>query len=119
MNGENKTKTNIALNIGTLVALLIALIVGSLIATDMYSIVKKLEIQNKANGDAVNQTLNQLVELQHTNNMRGNDSLILFRAVLEGLETSSNQTFANQEVFFKPYFNESFGKIFKALNITD
>jgi hypothetical protein len=98
--------TPVSLNIGTLVALLIALFAGIFIATDMYGIVKKVETQNKANGDAVNQTLNELLELQKNNNERGNNTVILFKALIETQVEQGNKSLENQE------------KIFKALNIT-
>jgi hypothetical protein len=99
--------TPLTLNIGTLVALLVALITGGLIAVDMYSIAQRTERQSDANGDAVNQTLNQLLKLQQDNNMRGNDSLILFKTLLETQLEQGNKSLANQ------------AEIFKALNITN
>jgi hypothetical protein len=105
MNGGEKT--NISLNIGTLVALIIALVAGGIIATDMYSIVKKIGIQSEANGNAVNMTLNRLETLQQENNIRGNDTVVLFKTLIETILEQGNQSLINQE------------KMFKALNITD
>jgi hypothetical protein len=100
------SKTSVGLNVGTLAALLVALVAGIFIAGDMYGIVKKIDLQNKANGDAVNQTLSQLLTLQEANNMRGNDSLILFKALINTQLEQGNKSLANQ------------AEIFKALNIT-
>jgi hypothetical protein len=116
---DTKVKANIGLNVGTLVALLIALVGGIFIATDMYGIVKKVETQSKANGDAVNQTLHQLLNVQEDNNVRGNTTLFLIQTLLQKMDNNSNATFANQELFFKPYLNDSFNKIYRALNITN
>ena len=84
--------TNLILNIGTLGALIMALVLGGIIASDMYSIVQDIEYQNKANGDAVNQTFSQLLDVQKANNIRGNNSILLFKNLILSQINQTNQT---------------------------
>jgi len=148
MNGEGRSKTNLGLNIGTMVSLIIAITVGGFIVANVYDITKNVERQSITNGLQTNKTLNQLVELQQVSNIRGNDSLILFKTLLENqfkqgnktlqnqelyfpyfnktftilveeIKNNSNRSVYNQEHYFKPYFNQSFEKIYKLLNATD
>jgi hypothetical protein len=71
------SKTNFGLNVTTLVALLIALIAGSAITLDMYNIVKRIDIQNKANGNAVNQTLANITIVSKVLNFTASELLTL------------------------------------------
>jgi len=76
-------KTNLGLNVSTLVALMIALVVGSVIAADLYNIVNEIKIQNKANGDGVNKTVSQLIAIQEKSNARGNSTIDYFRQLFQ------------------------------------
>jgi len=69
-----------------------ALVLGGIIASDMYSIVQDIEYQNKANGDAVNQTFSQLLDVQKANNIRGNNSILLFKNLILSQINQTNQT---------------------------
>jgi hypothetical protein len=83
MNISNAVKTSFGLNLTTLIALVIALIAGSAIAADMYGIVKRIDMQNKANGDAVNQTISQILETQEKANTRGNLTILYFEKIFK------------------------------------
>lgn len=119
MNGDNKAKTNIGLNLGTLVALLIAIVIGGLVTTDVYQISKRVEEQSIQNGMDVNRTLSQLLAGQQDANTRGNATLFLIHTAIQKIDQNANNTFENQERYFKPFLNQSFEKIYSALNITD
>jgi hypothetical protein len=51
--------------------------------------------------------------------LNGNTTVAAFQMLIEQLQEQGNATLSNQEVYFKPYLNESFNKIYRALNITD
>jgi len=89
---HNHNPTNLILNAGTLGALLIALVVGGFVAADLYNIVQEIKVQNKANGNTVNQTLSQILDLQKTNNIRGNNSIMLFKSLILNQINQTNQT---------------------------
>ena len=118
-------KTNFGLNLATLSALFIALLVGGIVAIDIHEQVQKAIEQSARNAQQLSRTAqklnnsyDQILSLQEANNRRGNLTITLFQHLIGRIDQNSNESLYNQEHYFKPYFNESFAKIFKALNIT-
>jgi hypothetical protein len=118
-------KTNFGLNLATLAALLIALVVGGVVAVDIHDQVQTDIQQSRENNKQIfktaaklNNSYDQILSLQEANNKRGNTTLTLFRDLIGRIDNNSNESLYNQEHYFKPYFNETFSKIFKALNIS-
>lgn len=58
-------------------------------------------------------------EILKDQNEKGNVTLYGQNLILTEIERNSNASYKNQETYFKPYFNDSFSKIFDALNITN
>jgi hypothetical protein len=130
---DKNGKTNLGLNIVTLAGVLIAIIVGGSISAGLYqqgehntesiavinatlvafiqSLDERAKVQNEYRNVSLlaqNETLFQLIDY--------NNNLTTLVNIMGQL---TNATLINQELYFKPYLNESFGKIFKALNITE
>jgi hypothetical protein len=80
----NPTKTSLGLNLGTLIALFVALVVGGFISASMYDIAQRVEIQNKANGNAVNQTLANITIVSKVLNFTASELLRLSNDIRQG-----------------------------------
>jgi hypothetical protein len=78
MNGS------LGLNIGTLAGLLVAIILGGFISASMYDIVQRVEIQNRANGDAVNQTVGKITTVSKILNFTATELLRLSNDIRQG-----------------------------------
>jgi hypothetical protein len=95
MNGEGRSKTNLALNLGTMTALLIAITVGGFIVANVYDITKRVEHQSIVTGDAVNQTLSQILETQDKANTRGNLTILYFEKIFQQQLDNENNIIGN------------------------
>jgi hypothetical protein len=85
MNGS------LGLNIGTLAGLLIAIVLGGFISASMYDVVQRVEIQNKANGNAVNQTLANITIVSKVLNFTANQLLALTNDIRQGTNIQISQ----------------------------
>jgi ABC-type Na+ efflux pump permease subunit len=95
MNGEGRGKTNMALNLGTMTSLIIAITVGGFIVANVYDITKRVEQQSIANGDAVNQTISQILETQDKANTRGNLTILYFDKIFKQQLENENDIIGN------------------------
>jgi TRAP-type mannitol/chloroaromatic compound transport system substrate-binding protein len=106
------TKINFALNIGTLVVVLIALIAGAAISIDLYDTVHKAVDQSQENSiqisttaEKLNKSYDQIIQAQDAANDRGNvtiNSFVnLFKRIIDSEENiignlSDHRRIANQ-----------------------
>ena len=83
-------KANFALNIGTLVVVLIALIAGAAISVDLYDTVHKSVDQSRENSiqiattaEKLNKSYDQIIKAQEDANTRGNITINYFDQIFQ------------------------------------
>lgn len=80
----------------------------------------KNEAQQLANQEYINETINaKFAETFERQNYFSNKSAARMNAILGEIRNTSNQSVTNQEQFFLPWMNETFQKLFTALDIKD
>jgi transcription termination factor NusB len=88
-------KAAFGLNITQTAVLLIGAIIFGIYLNELGHTVHEIQVQNKANGDAVNKTVLALLDGQREANERGNDTIVYFEKLIKGIQDSEDNITGN------------------------